>query len=134
MQEGVSSEAQDGGQVAVPQSQDGEENPWRSHLRSRSDASQNIRPRLEYDDASGIIMLPDGEWLEDSDEDYSSSPGEGPTRAGSSSSALADTEHDDYGATTDTPGSPKKNRYSTYYHHPERRRTIPGAFPTSQGL
>lgn len=75
--------------------------------------------RLSYDQASGVIMLPeDSDWLgeeSDSDADYVSSA---ENQEGSNTvSALPLVR------------TPTK-RYATYYHHPERRRqSIPGAFP-----
>ena len=75
--------------------------------------------RLSYDEASGVIMLPDdSDWLgEDSDSDAEyMSTAENPE----SSNTVSTLPH------IRTP----TKRYATYYHHPERRKeTIPGAFP-----
>jgi len=79
----------------------------------------HISNRLSYDQASGVIMLPeDSDWLgedSDSDAEYMSSP-ENPENLNNVS-------------THPHIRTPTK-RYATYYHHPERRRqSIPGAFP-----
>lgn len=75
--------------------------------------------RLSYDQASGVIMLPeDSDWLgeeSDSDAEYVSSS--------------ENLETLNNVSTLPRVRSPTK-RYGTYYHHPERRRqSIPGAFP-----
>ena len=75
--------------------------------------------RLSYDQASGVIMLPeDPDWLgeeSDSDAEYMSS-----TENLENSNTVSALPH------IRTPAK----RYATYYHHPERRRqSIPGAFP-----
>lgn len=97
-------------------------NPWQdtrpgpSRMRS---APTQVTHRLSFDQASGVIMLPDEEdWIEedeDSDEDYgnnleSSQILESPTSVGG----------DENGQGSTAPNSSK--RYATYYHHPERRR------------
>ena len=79
----------------------------------------HIANRLSYDQASGVIVLPeDSDWLggeSDSDAEYISSA-ENPENSNSVSAP----PH------VRTP----IKRYATYYHHPERRRqSIPGAFP-----
>ena len=79
----------------------------------------HMNNRLNYDQASGVIMLPDdSDWLggeSDSDAEFLSS-----TENPESSNNVSALPH------TRTP----TKRYSTYYHHPERRRqSIPGAFP-----
>lgn len=79
----------------------------------------HITNRLSYDQASGVIMLPeDSDWLgeeSDSDAEYVSSA-ENP-ESSNDVSALSHIR------TLTKP-------YATYYHHPERRRqSIPGAFP-----
>ena len=75
--------------------------------------------RLSYDQASGVIMLPDDSgWLgEDSDSDveYTST-----TENQENLNTVSALPH------IRTP----TKRFATYYHHPERRRqSIPGAFP-----
>lgn len=122
--------------------EDSTRNPW-SDLRDADvngaggDAlgpQRTLAHRLSFDDATGIITLPeDSHWLmedvdSDSEEDYGSTAGvlnentgelppvaEGPLVDSSPTTALV---------------SPPKQRHGTYYHHPEKRRqTIPGAFP-----
>lgn len=75
--------------------------------------------RLSYDQASGVIVLPeDSDWLggeSDSDAEYMSSP-------------------ENQEIPNNVPALPHirtpTKRYGTYYHHPERRgQSIPGAFP-----
>lgn len=111
--------------------------PWSD---VRSDTSQGVETRqrtlthrLSFDDASGVIVLPeDGHWLvedddSDSEEDYGSTnaPGTSHARDGGEASNA------DESATPSAP-APLKQRHGTYYHHPEKRRqTIPGAFPRS---
>ncbi|KAH8109916.1 DUF221-domain-containing protein [Phellopilus nigrolimitatus] len=118
-------------------------NPWSdlrpgAARRSESTRSRALNHRLSFDDASGVIVLPeDAHWLmedvdSDSEEDY------GVNAAPATESDL------DLSPTTDVNGagpssagqaaviSPSKQRHGTYYHHPEKRRqTIPGAFPRS---
>lgn len=75
--------------------------------------------RLSYDQASGVIMLPEGsDWLgEDSDSD------------GEYMSSAENLENLNTVSALPHVRTPTK-RYATYYHHPERRRqSIPGAFP-----
>ena len=105
-------------------------NPWEEDPPAAQPRTQRPRAagqlyrRLSFDAASGVIALPeDGTWLgqEDSDSDdygdmqnstmMDSQAGEGAEQG--------------YGATSSGPsGSPNSNkRYSTYYHHPERRKT-----------
>jgi len=86
---------------------------------SRGPPEPHISNRLSYDQASGVIMLPeDSDWLgEDSDSD------------GEYVSSAENPEN-----SNDVPALPHvrtpTKRYATYYHHPERRRqSIPGAFP-----
>ncbi|KAL5504873.1 hypothetical protein ACEPAH_7536 [Sanghuangporus vaninii] len=117
-------------------------NPW-SDVRAdgQNQHERRVNHRLSFDDASGVITLPeDANWLmedvgSDSDEDCahdsqsssvhenasSSSPaGDGAGPSNSSAQATAATL------------TPSKKRHGTYFHHPERRRqTIPGAFPRS---
>jgi len=79
----------------------------------------HINHRLSYDQATGVIMLPEGsDWLgedSDSDAEYMSS--------------AENLENPDNISALPHIRTPTK-RYATYYHHPERRRqSIPGAFP-----
>jgi hypothetical protein len=110
-------------------------NPWedtRPNVSHRSRTPVQLNHRLSFDQASGVIMLPDdGDWLiEDGDsdeEDYGDAVLETPqfganVPEGAPSSPTGSA----------TSNSPANRRYGTYYHHPERRRsTIPGAFPVS---
>lgn len=115
-------------------------NPWDESQAGPSNSSRhplaNVNHRLSFDDASGVIMLPeDGDWLVehgDSDsEDYGSTSGSGVSPAETPQAADSPSE----GVTSVMPvpaATPSKARYGTYYHHPEKRRqTIPGAFPRS---
>jgi len=92
---------------------------------------RGLNHRFSFDNASGVIVLPDdSRWLsEDSDsEELEESPTDpaGVEVAGLGSNAL------DVPARS-SPSTPSK-RFGTYYHHPEKRRqTIPGAFPHSLG-
>lgn len=111
--------------------------PWRDHRSQGRSSSDNnaLRRRLSFDNATGVITLPeDGEWLmedadSDSEEDYGSIdhltsdtlvPTHGDTQVGEASTSTA-AKH---------PQTPRVH-HGTYYHHPEKRRqTIPGAFPS----
>ncbi|KAM6494958.1 protein of unknown function DUF221 domain containing protein [Amanita muscaria] len=128
-------------------------NPWAtesveegiSESRRTSTRVGKMNNRLSFDPASGVIMLPDeDDWLfgdetepSSDEDDYGGGnaglersvaesenfgTGEGGTTVeGSSSTPLRST----------SPPTPLRTlRYSTYYHHPERRKHhIPGAFP-----
>ncbi|KAF7318019.1 hypothetical protein HMN09_00309200 [Mycena chlorophos] len=131
----------------VPDNASTSSNPWQHEPRRASSAPLNHR--LSFDPASGVINLPDddGEWLHDGDdsdeEDYGVQTGGLDNSVGS----LADLDaHNGGGAqngndnllgqavsSSPVTASPSRlSRYSTYFHHPERRRpTIPGAFPRS---
>ncbi|KAI0352968.1 DUF221-domain-containing protein [Trametes cingulata] len=102
-------------------------NPWedqpqrprpRTHRHSHS---ANLRHRLSFDAASGVIMLPEDEnWMEaeDSDsDDYGDMQNSTVSEVGARDSPGVEAG---YQATAGSPGQSK--RYSTYYHHPERRR------------
>ncbi|KAG8904236.1 hypothetical protein FRB99_002056 [Tulasnella sp. 403] len=110
-------------------------NPWRD-VRIGQD-SNGLRHRLSFDAATGVIMLPEGDWYGDDADDsevdlYESEAG--------SSSDYDDTPPNEQPVVTGEPGissslrtqhsTPQSKRHSTYYHHPERsrRRTMPGAF------
>jgi len=83
--------------------------------------------RLSFDPASGVIVLPEDDWFLDSDDDYGdSTPSPDGTSRGNGSENMAGGT--DGGPSPTSPTSATK-RHSTYFHHPERRRTIPGAFP-----
>ncbi|KAJ7067780.1 hypothetical protein C8F01DRAFT_1246347 [Mycena amicta] len=117
-------------------------NPWQQEPRRASSAP--LSHRLSFDPASGVINLPDDDdWMHEADdtdeeEDYG-------TQTGGLENSVASLS--DLGGPTATPNgddtmlgtavssspttSPSRiSRYSTYFHHPERRRqAIPGAFP-----
>ena len=84
--------------------------------------------RLSFDPASGVIILPEGDWFLDSDDDYGDSTPtpEGTSGGDGSEHAAGGT---DGGPSPTSSSAPAIKRHSTYFHHPERRRTIPGAFP-----
>ncbi|KAF9479802.1 DUF221-domain-containing protein [Pholiota conissans] len=125
--------------------------PWQDanshHRRSQRTTSngehRTLTHRLSYDHASGVIMLPDEDWLEEdteSEEDYGTTEngldqsvtesmlGEG--RAALPAQAVGGAA---VGAAAPGGGGgplSRLSRYGTYFHHPERRRqTVPGAFP-----
>lgn len=120
-----------------------ERNPW----QDGTPRAHPLSHHLEFDDASGVIMLPDDDWMmedvgTESDSDYSPSPV--PSREASSTAQAEPNEttplNGAEGAAMmpspreegQAPASPRKRRYSTYYHHPERKRqSIPGAFPAT---
>ncbi|KAL4243386.1 CSC1 family protein, partial [Abortiporus biennis] len=120
-------------------------NPWQD---SSAGASSSRRPgnhhhrqlshRLSFDAASGVIMLPeDDDWLEeeesDSDQDYGTPRGPGIDRPlpqepelhnawnSSSSSIAAGPSTGGVAVDPSITQSPSK-RYTTYYHHPEKRK------------
>lgn len=102
-------------------------NPWQD-IQPRRPTTQPHQPslqhRLSYDQGSGVIVLPDSDdWLLEEDASSDEDP-ESPTHSGQSSP----------GAATERTSSLRK-RYSTYYHHPERRRStapqLQGPSPTS---
>jgi hypothetical protein len=91
-------------------------NPWDDSMSGVSPARiapMQLQHRLSFDEASGVITLPEnGDWLiEDVDSDDEDCGVDGATA-------------------NDVPASssPPKRRYGTYYHHPERRRQS-GVFP-----
>ncbi|KIY73172.1 DUF221-domain-containing protein [Cylindrobasidium torrendii FP15055 ss-10] len=84
-----------------------------------------LHHRLSFDEASGVIMLPENDgWMGDEvdseEEDFGT-----PTPPEQDDDGEAALSHP-------IPASPRHSRYGTYFHHPERRRQqIPGAFPRS---
>jgi hypothetical protein len=93
----------------------------------QSSQSPQQANRLSFDPASGVIILPEDEWFFDSDDDYGdSTPTTGGTSGGEPSEHTAGGTD---GGPSPTSSVPAMKRHSTYFHHPERRRTIPGAFP-----
>jgi calcium permeable stress-gated cation channel len=123
---------------AAPSAEDALANPWHEapsapRPRRAMTAPSPLHHRLSFDDASGVIMLPDDDWLDeeessDSDEEIS----DGPTPSVAQSPETSQATDVPFPATETQallPRSPSK-RYATYYHHPERRRTqtMPGAY------
>ncbi|KAJ7471304.1 hypothetical protein B0H11DRAFT_2041193 [Mycena galericulata] len=113
-------------------------NPWEEGRRS----SAPLGHRLSFDPASGVINLPDDDWLHDDDEDSDGDYGTQTNGLENSVATLSDLdgaaangngEDTMLGAPlSSSPTTPSRmSRYGTYFHHPERRRqVIPGAFPT----
>ncbi|CAE6451685.1 unnamed protein product [Rhizoctonia solani] len=113
------------------------DNPWRedstasgSGIQS-ANGSQNPHHKLVFDHATGVIMLPeDSDWMGEDESSADEAPGPLPTEAVVS-------PVDEESPPVPTPRSPlspsaSQNRYSTYFHHPERRRSrMPGGFPRS---
>ncbi|KAK0440975.1 hypothetical protein EV421DRAFT_1959520 [Armillaria borealis] len=106
----------------------GPSNPWEDSQAHPARRAQTepvpLSHRLSYDQASGVIMLPDddhwmGDEIDSDEEDYGAVTGDStPTETVARSQPI--------------PMSPGRSRYGTYFHHPERRRQpIPGAFPRS---
>ncbi|KAL6304476.1 hypothetical protein BKA93DRAFT_825654 [Sparassis latifolia] len=95
------------------------QNPWLEREQRRYPVrTPAMTRRLSFDQGSGVIVLPEGEdWLEedatDSDEDH----GLPAVLADSQQSHPSRQASDDQQSAT----LPAR-RYSTYYHHPERRR------------
>uniref|UniRef100_D8QM36 DUF221-domain-containing protein n=1 Tax=Schizophyllum commune (strain H4-8 / FGSC 9210) TaxID=578458 RepID=D8QM36_SCHCM len=122
-----------------------QESPARPSQRRARTAPAPLHHRLSFDQATGVINLPDDEsWLDeedvDSDEDYgtvqhivvhnpsrrTSLMGQG--RQGSVGPQRGSVAGDSVVGEEGTPS--RTSRYGTYFHHPERRRLqIPGAFP-----
>ncbi|KAG9089987.1 hypothetical protein FS749_000909 [Ceratobasidium sp. UAMH 11750] len=103
-------------------------NPWRDDSSSGS----NLRNRLSYDHATGIIMLPDdSDWM--GEDESSADEGPGPVHIQidtGSSNRLQDEGIPTPVPTLRSPAS--QNRHATYFHHPERRKSrMPGGFPRS---
>ncbi|KAK0211136.1 hypothetical protein DFS33DRAFT_1251690 [Desarmillaria ectypa] len=107
-------------------------NPWEDTqaptVRRAQTEPVPLSHRLSYDQASGVIMLPDddhwmGDEIDSDEEDYGAVTGDS-TPTGATSETVARSQP--------VPMSPGRSRYGTYFHHPERRRQpIPGAFPRS---
>lgn len=108
-------------------------NPWTdnsagpSQTQPSAPSSHHLHHRLSFDQATGVIMLPDnGDWLEindsDSDLDYGTPSTDSPPEP-------SDQPENGQEPHVPTAGTPSK-RHGTYFHHPEKRRqTVPGAFP-----
>lgn len=104
--------------------------PWQD---VRPEARRNgLSHRLSYDHASGVIMLPDHDWLEEEDDD--SEEQDYGTENGLEQSVTESMINEETASSpaSTSPAQPlsRLSRYGTYFHHPERRRqTVPGAFP-----
>ena len=90
-------------------------NPWQD-TQPRRPTTQlqppSLQHRLSYDHGSGVIVLPESDdWLLEEDASSDEDP-ESPTRSVHSSPGVGPERH-----------SSLRKRYSTYYHHPERRRS-----------
>jgi len=104
--------------------------PWQD---VRPEARRNgLSHRLSYDHASGVIMLPDHDWLEEEDDD--SEEQDYGTENGLEQSVTESMINEETASSpaSTSPAQPlsRLSRYGTYFHHPERRRqSVPGAFP-----
>jgi calcium permeable stress-gated cation channel len=111
-------------------------------LSTASTSTEGLQPpashRLSFDPATGIITLPDGEVffdrLEnggDSDSDYGEVSGETDSHEEQSGevSPVVQGAEDAPANGGQTASGLRAKRHSTYFHHPERRRQVPGAFP-----
>ena len=114
----------------APQRTDGDPtnadgNPWDDAGSSSRPRSQPLHHRLSSDHSTGVIMLPDnGDWLEGADSDSEEDYGVQTPPVPSNRSQDTDLQHawgGGEGLTNAVSQSPTK-RYSTYYHHPERRK------------
>ncbi|KAF7331657.1 hypothetical protein MKEN_00045400 [Mycena kentingensis (nom. inval.)] len=120
-------------------------NPWQQESRRTSSAP--LSHRLSFDPATGVINLPeDDAWLHDNDdsdeEDYGTQTGglensvaslaDLDTSVAPATNGVEETMLGSAVSTSPTRSPSRISRYSTYFHHPERRRqAIPGAFPRS---
>ncbi|KAH7338447.1 DUF221-domain-containing protein [Rhizoctonia solani] len=110
------------------------ENPWREDSAASGsgnqsgNGSQTLPHRLDYDHATGIIMLPeDSDWMGEDESSAEDEPTPLPTE-------IVASPGDEENLPLPTPRSPSasQNRHSTYFHHPERRKSkMPGGFPRS---
>ncbi|KZT54255.1 DUF221-domain-containing protein [Calocera cornea HHB12733] len=129
--------------IATTEPSSGEEssNPWRDArpgpsqpVPSTSHPAGPPQRRLDFDDATGVIMLPeDGGWLEDADEsDEEENWTEDAARSHSPGGVSGPNggESDEAEAGGDS-GGPMLRRHGTYFHRPPSRSVtrIPGAFP-----
>lgn len=108
----------------IPEPGETTSNPWQDSTpgpsRRADDDQRHLSHRLSFDAATGVIMLPDEEqWIEeeesDSDQDYGTPRGQADLITGD------DLEQSWLGDPANVTQSPTK-RYTTYYHHPERRK------------
>ncbi|KAL5634220.1 hypothetical protein ACGC1H_006142 [Rhizoctonia solani] len=111
---------------------EGSDNPWRENSTGSGDrsgnGSENNNHRLDFDHATGIIMLPeDSDWMGEDESSAEEEPAALPTEAVASPGTEGSLP-----ALTPRSPSGSQSRYSTYFHHPERRRPkMPGGFPRS---
>jgi len=107
--------------------------PWQdARPEIRRSGPPTLSHRLSYDHASGVIMLPDHDWLEEEDDD--SEEQDYGTENGLEQSVTESMINEEAAPSpvSTSPAQPlsRLSRYGTYFHHPERRRqTVPGAFP-----
>lgn len=101
------------------------ENPWQDPSpcpSRRPETHHQLNHRLSFDAATGVIMLPDdeGDWIaeeeSDSDQDHGTPRGQGELVQQGDLQENWSAEDP-----TNVTQSPTK-RYTTYYHHPERRK------------
>ncbi|CEL63481.1 putative membrane protein YLR241W OS=Saccharomyces cerevisiae (strain ATCC 204508 / S288c) GN=YLR241W PE=1 SV=1 [Rhizoctonia solani AG-1 IB] len=122
------------GRTGTPEAND---NPWREDSTASGsgiqsgNGSQNAHHKLVFDHATGVIVLPeDSDWMGEDESSADEGPGPLPTETVAS-------PVDEESLPVPTPRSPlspsaSQNRHSTYFHHPERRRSrMPGGFPRS---
>ncbi|TEB19621.1 DUF221-domain-containing protein [Coprinellus micaceus] len=115
-------------------------NPWQdtgatSSGRRRGQPQRAVTEPLNYDHASGVIILPDEDgWLDEDDVDSDEGVNGLDQSMTESMMSLGEASTGTDGERPVGEGSPlntgRQSRYGTYFHHPERRRQqIPGAFP-----
>ncbi|KAI0916716.1 hypothetical protein AcW1_010239 [Taiwanofungus camphoratus] len=93
-------------------------NPWEDAEARQSSimvSQTDLNHRLSYDDGSGVIVLPENEWLAGGDSDTDSDVG------GSNDSHSSQRLEWQRQSARPSP-STSNRRHSTYFHHPERRR------------
>lgn len=99
-------------------------NPWEDAGSSSRPISQPLSHRLSFDHSTGVIMLPDnGDWLEGGDSDSEEEDyGVQTPPVPSNRSQDTDLQQAWGGDTGNLVSQSPNKRYSTYYHHPERRK------------
>ncbi|TBU46588.1 hypothetical protein BD309DRAFT_953693 [Dichomitus squalens] len=105
-------------------------NPWeeqpagqrRARPHRRTNSAHPVQRRLSFDAASGVIVLPeDQDWLSGGDSD---SDDYGELQASTlMDSQILQGEPSEGGSVVAGTLPAANKRYSTYYHHPERRKT-----------
>jgi hypothetical protein len=92
-------------------------NPWNENGQGQPTQPRRLQHRLSFDHATGVIMLPEDSSDSSEDEDaYDGRVTPGSSSEGGEASAAT--------PTTPTTGVPPTKRHGTYYHHPERRRSM----------